>query len=84
MAQGWILSASRREFVRCTELVRENTDAPIVKSGEVWNLLGVQLTQHQKSAAAKIQKWCMVSTRSILWLLVTAQFRSVAQSCLTL
>lgn len=39
--------------MRCTELVRENTDAPIVKSGEVWNLLGVQLTQHQKSAAAK-------------------------------
>lgn len=38
--------------MRCTELVRENTDAPIVKSGEVWNLLGAQLTQHQKSAAA--------------------------------
>ena len=38
--------------MRGAELVRENTDAPIVKSGEVWNLLGAQITQHQKSAAA--------------------------------
>lgn len=38
--------------MRGAELVRENTDAPIAKSGEVWNLLGAQITQHQKSAAA--------------------------------
>ena len=36
----------------CTELVRENTGAPILRSGEVWDLLGAQLIQHQRSTAA--------------------------------
>lgn len=37
--------------MQCTELVRENTDALIPKSGEVWDLLGAQLIQHRRSTA---------------------------------